>query len=502
MSLDLDTATLADAVSAIAAGQVGSEELLNAQLDRIDIFNPSVNAVVAFDIERAIGEARAADEARVAGRDLGPLGGIPMTVKDTFETAGCVTTAGAPALADHVPEIDADVVAGLRDAGAVIFGKTNVPLFAGDHQTYNEVYGLTRNPWDPERTAGGSSGGSAVSVACGFSLGEYGSDIGSSIRAPAHFNGVFGLKPSWGVVSQRGHVPWPSGSLGTMDLSVMGPIARTVEDLELLFDASLRHGAMRLAGHAAVPGAALPPGGAVDLAGLRVGLWLDDPVAPVDTVTQTTIQSFAAQLEGLGAAVDDEAAPSVPSVDLHDTYNRLLTPVTSAGLPPSVLDRLQEIAAKQSEDLPADDPTTFTARHARDSLARHASWIAADEQRSRAQAAWAELFDTVDVVLMPVSQTQAFLHDTERRYADRTVAVDRGPDEAAERAYHELLFWAGLATMPLLPSLAMPVGPVDRLPLGVQIVGPRWSDRRLLAIGSAMAAGTGIGFRPPTLVAG
>ena len=204
-----------------------------------------MNAVVAFDIERATAEARAADEARVAGRVLGPLGGIPLTVKDTFETAGCVTTAGAPALADHLPESDADVVAGLRDAGAVIFGKTNVPLYAGDHQTYNDVYGLTRNPWDPERTAGGSSGGSAVSVACGFSLGEYGSDIGSSIRAPAHFNGVFGLKPSWGVVSQRGHVPWPPGSLGTMDLSVMGPIARTIEDLELLFDASLRHGAMR-----------------------------------------------------------------------------------------------------------------------------------------------------------------------------------------------------------------------------------------------------------------
>ena len=159
-----------------------------------------------------------------------------------------------------------------------------------------------------------------------------------------------------------------------------------------------------------------------------------------------------------------------------------------------MLDRLQIVAAELVGDLPADDPSTFTARYARDSLARHASWVAADEQRSRAQAAWADLFDTVDVVLMPVSQTQAFLHDTERRYADRTVAVDRGPDEPAERAYHELLFWAGLATMPLLPSLAMPIGPVDGLPLGVQIVGPRWSDRRLLAIGSAMAAGTGIGF--------
>ncbi len=502
MSLDLDTATLSEAAAAVAAGDVGSEELLDAQLDRVDIFNPSVNAVVAFDVDRARDAARAADEARAAGKALGPLGGLPLTLKDTWETAGCVTTAGSPSLADHVPELDADVVAGLRDAGAVIFGKTNVPLFAGDHQTFNDVYGLTRNPWDPDRTAGGSSGGAAVSVACGFSLGEYGSDIGGSIRAPAHFNGVFGLKPSWGVVSHRGHIPGAPGSLGGMDLGVMGPIGRSVEDLELLFDASLRHGAMRLGGQAAVPGAQLPGSGSVELAGLRVGLWLDDPVSPVDTVTRTTIGAFAAELEALGAHVVDDARPAVSSAELHDTYNRLLTPVTSAGLPASVLDRLRAIAADAPPELPADDPSTFRARHARDTLARHAAWLAADERRARAQAAWHDLFDTVDVVLMPVSQTQAFLHDTERPYADRMVAVDRGPDEPEERAYHELLFWAGLATMPLLPSLALPLGPVDGLPLGVQVVGPRWSDRRLMAIGSAMATGTGIGFVPPTLVVG
>ena len=192
MSLDLDTATLTDAVAAIVAGEVGSEELLNAQLDRVDIFNPSVNAVVAFDIERATAEARAADEARVAGRVLGPLGGIPLTVKDTFETAGCVTTAGAPALADHVPEFDADVVAGLRDAGAVIFGKTNVPLMPviiRHTTTCTASPGIRRIPNAPRAVPPVVS---AVSVACGFSLGEYESDIGSSIRLPPTSTGCSG----------------------------------------------------------------------------------------------------------------------------------------------------------------------------------------------------------------------------------------------------------------------------------------------------------------------
>jgi amidase len=502
VTLDLDTATLTEAAAAIAAGEVGSEELLDAQLDRIDIFNPSVNAVVAFDIERATAAARAADAARLAGEASGPLAGVPMTVKDTWETAGCVTTAGAPALADHVPAADADVITGLRDAGAVIYGKTNVPLYAGDHQTYNEVYGLTRNPWDPDRTAGGSSGGAAVSVACGFSLGEVGSDIGGSIRAPAHFNGLFGLKTSWGAISYRGHLPGPPGTVGSTDLTVAGPLGRSVADLELLLDASLRHGAMRLGGAEPVPGASLPPAGATDLERLRIGLWVDDDVAPVDHATIETIAAFARALEAAGAAVDDAVRPAIASADLHDIYGRLLNPVMSAGLPASVRVRLASIAAQAEGPLDAGDPTTFTARHARDSLSSHAAWLDASEHRARAQRAWADVFASVDVMLMPVSQTQAFPHDIERSYRDRTVVVDRGPEGATERAYHELLFWSGLATMPLLPSLAIPLGPVEGLPLGVQLVGPRWSDRRLLSIGTALVEAAGLGFTPPTLVAG
>lgn len=502
MTIDLDRATLAEAVAALAAGDISSVELLNAQLDRVDIFNPSVNAVVAFDIERAMAAARSADELQASGAALPPLHGVPLTVKDTYETAGCVTTAGAPAYADHVPGTDADVVSGLRSDGAVIYGKTNVPLFAGDHQTYNDVYGLTRNPWDPERTAGGSSGGAAVSVACGFSLGEVGSDIGGSIRVPAHFNGVFGLKPSWGLISERGHMVGRPGALGTTDLVVMGPLARSAQDLDVLLDASLRIGALKLGGVEPVPGAALPPAGPADLAGLRVGLWLDDPVAPVDSITRTGLEQFAASLASAGATIDEAARPSIGSSNLHDIYSRLLTGVNGAGWPKKVRERFAVAAEEIDGPLDAGDPTTFSRRLARDGVADHASWMSANERRVKAQAAWTELFERVDVVLMPVSQTQAFEHDTETSYSERMVAVDRGPEHEPLRDYHELLFWAGLATMPGLPSVAMPLGAVNGLPLGVQMVGPRWTDRQLLALAAEMSKVADLGFQAPTLITG
>lgn len=502
MTLDLDRASLSDAVRALADHTISSVELLNAQLDRVDIFNPSVNAVVAFDVDRAMAHARAVDDQRVNGVDVGPLAGISLTIKDTWETSGLVTTAGAQRYADHVPENDADVVAGLRSAGATVYGKTNVPLFAGDHQTYNDVYGLTRNPWDPDRTAGGSSGGAAVSVACGFSLGEFGSDIGGSIRVPAHFNGLFGLKPSWGVVSDRGHIPGPPGTLAPGDLAVMGPLARTAEDLTLLLDASLRFGAMKLGGATPVPGAALPAAEPVDLVDLSVGLWLDDPVAPVDAATGSALERAAAALAEVGASLDESIRPRISSGDLHDTYSRLLSAVNGAGWPDRVRSQFIAEAAQHEGPLDAGDPETFALRLARDGTADHAAWLVANERRVRAEQAWSDVFEQVDVMLMPVSQTPAFPHDIEVPYRDRVVRVDRGPDQVSERAYHELLFWAGLATMPLLPSVVLPLGPVDGLPIGVQLVGPRWSDRQLLAIAEAVSAALGLAFVPPTLITG
>jgi amidase len=480
---DLAHSTLTEVVAALRNGEVSSTELLDAFVDRQDRFGDDYNAVVARDLERARAEAGAADDARARGHDVGTLAGLPMTIKDTFETAGLVTTAGAPILAEHVPTTDADVVEALRSAGAIVYGKTNVPLFAGDHQTYNDVYGITNNAWDPTRTSGGSSGGAAVALALGLTVGEVGSDIGGSIREPSHFNGVFGLKPSHGLISERGHIPGPPGALAPADLSVCGPMGRSVEDLELLLNVLV--GVRPFGG---VPGAALPVPTEVDVAGLRVGVWADDPLAPVDSSTVRVIGDVVAKLEAAGATVDLAARPESSAERLHEIYQRLLFPVMGAGLPPEVWERQRQLA----EEAEAAD-RSFATNNARWGTASHKAWLGADEARHHAMADWAELFTRVDVVVMATASTPAFPHDTERPYGERTIAVD-----GVERPYSDILFWAGLAVMPLLPSVAMPAGlSDDGLPIGVQIVGPRWSDRQLLATARAMGEAFGSTFVPP-----
>lgn len=237
-AMDLETATAAELAAALHDKSLGSRELLDHLLGVVETRNPALNAVVALDAERARAAATAADEATAAGDPVAsrPLHGLPLTIKDVWETEGLVTTSGAPELKDHVPAHDALAVRRLKDAGAIVFGKTNVPLYAGDFQTYNDVYGVTSNPWDTTRTTGGSSGGAAAAVATGMTPFELGSDIGGSIRSPAHFNGVYGLKPSWGVVPSRGHIPGPPGSLVEPDVNCNGPLARSLEDLEVMLD--------------------------------------------------------------------------------------------------------------------------------------------------------------------------------------------------------------------------------------------------------------------------
>src|SRR5690349_15997784 len=212
---------------------VSAVELLERHRERVERLNPALNAVIASDFDAARERARAADAATARGESWGPLHGLPMTIKDSFEYAGMATVCGAPALAQHRPRASAPAVQRLVDAGAVVFGKTNVPMYAGDVQTYNKVFGTTRNPWNPERTPGGSSGGAAVAMAAGLSALELGSDVAGSIRTPAHFCGVYGHKPSSGLVPMRGHIPGPPGTISDADLVAGGPLARSAEDLAL-----------------------------------------------------------------------------------------------------------------------------------------------------------------------------------------------------------------------------------------------------------------------------
>ena len=485
LAADHPNLSMREAVDGLRTGRWTSAELTEVLLARIDRHNPTINAVVIVDAERARADAAAIDTRRAAGETLGALAGLPMTLKDTWETAGLRTTAGAPAFAEYVPETDADIVAAIRRADGVVIGKTNTPLFAGDHQTYNELFGTTENPWMTGRTAGGSSGGAGAAIAAGMTWAEVGSDIGASIRLPAHMNGVFGLKPTFDVVPLRGHIPGPPGTVGPGDLAVAGPMGRSIDDLELLLDVLLDgvdlHG---------VPGARLIDSGPVDVGGLRVGVWADDELAPVQRHIVDEIERVTGSLAAAGATIDDAIRPAGGSDRLHDIYLRLLMSVMGADMPPEVRDLLRAVA-----DGADPDDTSDAVRQARYMLMDHRTWMSADEARHKAMRAWADLFGEVDVVIAPAAPRTAFPHTIELGYTDRTLDID-----GVERPYSSILFWAGIATMPLLPSVVVPVGrDAEGLPCGVQLIGPAYGDRRLLQIARTICATVGLAFEAPPL---
>jgi amidase len=467
----------------LRTGDLSSLELLDHFLSRIERLNPALNAVVALDVERARKRAASADDARARGESWGPLHGLPMTVKDAFETEGLTTTAGAPELRDHVPEADASAVARLKAAGAIVFGKTNLPTYAGDVQTDNPVHGRTNNPWALDRTAGGSSGGAAAALAAGLTGFELGSDIGGSIRNPAHFCGVFGLKPSWGVVADRGHIPGPPGTLGHTDVGVMGPMGRSAADLALGLDV--------LAGPEEDDAIGwrlqLPParnGGA--LAGLRVATWFDDPAAPVAADVRALLEGAAAALGRAGAEVV-AAAPPVPLAELARSWERLVLPVIFAGMPDDAFAAFTEV--DRTPPTPDEDPNV---RALRAITARHRDWLRADERRHKHRAAFAAFFRDHDVFLAPVMQTAAFPHDTERDMAARTIDVD-----GSARPYVEAMYWNGAIGTLLLPSAVPPIGRTpDGLPVGMQVVAPYLEDRTAVAVAAHVERLLG-GFVPP-----
>ena len=269
--IDLLTATATELLVQLRERRVSSRELVDGYLDRIARLNAPWNAVVTLDAERARARADELDHARTRGEDRVPLHGLPMTIKDAYEIAGLRTVAGATEYAEHVPSRTAVAVQRLLDAGAIVLGKTNVPAYCADVQTFNEVFGVTKNPHDATRTPGGSSGGAAVAIACGFTALELGSDIGGSIRTPSGWTGVYGHKPSFGVVPPRGHVPPAPGALADFDLSVCGPMARSAADLELALSVLAGPGEVEARGY----GLALPPARHAALRDFRVGVWLD-----------------------------------------------------------------------------------------------------------------------------------------------------------------------------------------------------------------------------------
>ena len=463
----------------IANREIGCVELLEFYFKRVDRLNASLNAIIVERRAEALARAFAADSALAKGERWGPLHGVPMTVKESYDVAGTPTTWGAPHLKDNIAAKDALSIARLKDAGVVNFGKTNVPLFLSDFQSYNEVYGTTNNPWDNGRTPGGSSGGSAAALAAGLTGIETGSDIGGSIRNPAHFCGVFGHKPTWNLLPPRGHAM--PGVLTPSDISVIGPLARSAADLETAVRAmagpdEIASRAMRLE---------MPPLGK-PLRELKVAVWRDDAMAPVDDSVSARVDAVAAALQRTGAQVDFDARP-VEAEHSHFVYQSLLQATMSARLPD---DRYQAIQ-RQVEALPADD-TSLAATIQRSQVARFREWSANNEKRTHLRWQWHEFFSRFDLVLAPVMATSAFPHD-HKPFGERTVTVN-GKDVP----YFDQVFWAGLASVAYLPSTVIPAGPdANGLPIGVQIIGPEYGD--LITIGVAkLLENEGFAFaRPP-----
>jgi amidase len=453
-------------LAALASGSVSASELLEHYVSRVEAIDPRVNAVVVRDLERARARARALDEARSRGEAMGPLHGLPMTVKESFHLQGTPTTFGYGAFKDNVATSNAAAVERLAAAGAVIFGKTNVPPGLMDGQSWNEVYGRTNNPWNLDRTPGGSSGGSAAALAAGLTGLEFASDIASSIRNPAHFCGVFGHKPTYGICPQRGHML--QETLGSTDIAVVGPMARSAADLEL----ALAVVAGPDGAEAGAQTLSLPRPLPREIRDFRIALVLDDPFAEVDRTVQDQLAALGDFLALQGATVSVGARPAFDSEACHVLYMILLRAAVSARLTD------EEYAAALQTSRGAGFSTRDMAKvDAFGASLSHRDWLRADEARHRRRQDWAAFFEDYDLLLCPPLSTAAFPHSQIPPQERRLVVNGR------EVPFENQLFWAGLAGLCYLPATVAPIGLTpDGLPVGVQIIGPQYGDLTCLRL--------------------
>ena len=445
-------------LTAIRRGDLGSVELLDAQLARIERLNPEVNAVCTLSIDDARRRAAAADDAAVRDEFWGPLHGVPITVKDAIATGGIRSTGGSPQLRDNVPHDDAEAVAKLKRAGAIVFGKTNVPLWSGDLQTFNEMFGTTNNPWDPGRVPGGSSGGAAAAVACGMTSFELGTDIGGSVRVPSAFCGVFGHKPSFGVIPTLGYLDEPNGGVTESDINVFGPIARSADDLALLLGVLAGPSAERAVGWRQD----LPPASVTDLRSLRVAAWFDEPSIPMDHEMVAVLDAMADRLVEAGVVVDRTARPPLDFTEAWHAGVWLIASATHI----------------------SDGDHTFS----------HVDWLVADRARARRRQRWAAFFEQYDLLLCPVTLMPAFPHHQQGTWATRQIDVN-----GVTTRYGALEAWPALIGSAYLPSTATPVGrTADGLPVGVQVVAPYLHDYRSIAASGLIAQLAG-GYEVPPI---
>ena len=465
--------------------EASAEEVLEAHLRQIATHNQPLNAVVTLDEEGARRRAREADETLARGGVWGPLHGVPVTVKDCFETAGVRTTSGFPLLKEHVPTEDATVVARLRAAGAIVMGKTNLALLATDWQTNNPVFGRTSNPWDLSRTPGGSSGGSGAAVAAGLSPLDVGSDIGGSIRVPAHFCGIYGFKPTEHCVPSTGHIPdWcipgvtPRGSVRHM--GVYGPLARCIADLRLCHSV--------LAGpdgrQPDVP--PLPVAGELPippLGQLRIA-WTDQfGTATVSADTRAMLEQLATTLEHHGARVE-HTDPQLDYDVLWRTWGEIVG-AEVAGTMPFLLRNLMRM-----QFLLMPDRSQIRKGMLRGANLTIRGLAEALEYRDTMIRTIDDLLERFDAWLCPVTVGPAFTHQKAGT-----------PIELDGQAISYFVAVGGYTTPFSLsghPVVVLPTGcSTQGLPIGVQLVGQRWSDQRLLDVAATLDRVTGDLRHPP-----
>lgn len=464
--------------SLIRRKKVGALELLDHFLARVDRYNPRLNAIIWIDRDKARKRARAADAALRKGKRLGPLHGVPMTIKESYQLAGSPTTWGAPSMKENVTDTTAVSAQRMIDAGVTLFGKTNVPLMLADWQSYNAVYGVTHNPWDTRRTPGGSSGGSAAALAAGLTGIEAGSDIGSSIRNPAHYCGVFGHKPTYGLVTPRGQAL--PGVVAASDISVVGPLARSAQDLDVALDI--------MAGPDPDDGGffkvALPKCDKTSLKQFRIAVKLTDPASDIDHDYADRLQNLVDALAKAGAKVK-EAEPDIDTARLHDIYIRLLRAATSARMPEAdIADWKQELASEPNEYLSQSvDGVTMS----------HRRWLQLNNERHQMRLTFNAFFKDYDILLCPVAASGAFPHDQthEGKRWRRRITVNNKRVSPTDQ-----LFWAGYSGVVYLPSTVGPAGLASGLPVGYQAIAAQGRDKTALAFARLVEKTVG-GFTPP-----
>jgi len=451
-------------VAALANKHISSVQLLDETISRIEIEDKKINAVTTRDFVRARAAAIAADAA-IARGERKTLLGLPMTVKESFNIAGLTTSWGSHQFKDWRPDSDSLVISRLKSAGAIIIGKTNVPCMLADYQTYNDIHGITNNPWNLDFTPGGSSGGSAAALAAGFVALELGSDLAGSLRVPAHYCGVYAHKPSSDLIPLRGAgSPTTLPTTARVDLAVAGPMARTAKDLVIAL--GVLAGPDELSDGAGYT-LSLPKAKHNKLQDYRVLILDYHPLYPTEIAISKAIANLAERLMNCGVNVSLKHSLIPNLAEIARNYSSLLSARMVANMSSDSYLKMEAEVKQLSKD---DD--SLAACYLRGGIMNHRDWLLATKMRDQLRMQWKKLYNEFDVVICPVMPTVAFPHNHSPDQETRRFFID-----GVQVPYSHQYIWACIATLFGLPATAAPIDLTENdLPIGIQIIGDYLQD--------------------------